>query len=174
MSKKVKSLIIDEMKSRFQNVHEFVIVSMRGIDGIENNTIRDELGKKGIRLTVVKNSLASRAFSDLGMPAVSEILAGPCTVAYGGESIVDVAKELVEWNKKQSLLEIKGGYLEGQVLDAGAAVGLSKMPSRAELQAMVVMITQSPARKLASVITSPAGVIAGCLKTIIDKQEKAA
>ncbi len=34
MSKKVKSLIVDEIKARFADVNELVVVSTRGVGGI--------------------------------------------------------------------------------------------------------------------------------------------
>ncbi len=48
------------------------------------------------------------------------------------------------------------------------------MKSRSELQADVVMLAKSPGARLAGAIASPGGIIAGCIKTIIENQEKAA
>ena len=66
MSKKVKSLIERELKSRFENVSDCIVVSVRGVSGIDNNQMRGDFLKKDIHMTVVKNSLARRTFSDLG------------------------------------------------------------------------------------------------------------
>ena len=169
MSKTVKTLIKQELKTRFENVHECVVVSIRGLKGVENNQLRGDLLNKQIKLNVVKNSLAGRAFSDLGMDAIGQILSGPCAIAYGGDSIIDVAKALVEWSEKLERLEIKGGFLEGSVLDAQAALNLSKMPNRRELNGIVVKQMLTPGGNVAGAIISPAGKIAGCIKALVDK-----
>jgi len=96
MSRKAKGLMQDELKRRFADVAECAVVSIRGIPGTENNQLRSELTDKDIRLTVVKNSLAARAFAELGRDNMKELFDGPCALVYGGDSIVDVVKALVE------------------------------------------------------------------------------
>jgi large subunit ribosomal protein L10 len=173
MSKKVKALIQDEFKSRFEGVNECLVVSLRGLSGMENNEMRGALLNKQIRVSVVKNSLARRAFRDLGAEAMGALLTGPCAIAHGGDSIVDVAKVMMDWSKKLEKLEIKGGYLDGQTLDASQAKELSKLPSRRELQGAVVAIAKAPGSRLAGAITGPAGYLAGCIKSLVEKLEEA-
>jgi len=173
MSKRMKQLIEVELKSRFRGVNELVVVSLRGIKGKDNNQLRGDLLKKQIHLNVVKNSLAGRIFADAGMEQVREVLTGPCAIAYGGDSIVDLTKALMEWDKKLEFFEIKGGYLEGKVLDGEAAKALSKLPNREEMQGLLVMLAKSPGSRVAGAIGSPAGRIAGCIKSLVEKLEAA-
>ncbi len=174
MSKTVKAMIEKELKSRFEGVSECLVVSIRGLNGNENNALRNDLLEQRISLNVVKNSLASRAFRELGMDSMQELLSGPCAVVFGGDSIVDVAKCLVEWSKKLDQLEVKGSYLDGKVLDDKATVSLSKMPNRTEMMGIVVRQVQSPASNVAGAIVSPASTIAGCIKTLIENKSSEA
>jgi large subunit ribosomal protein L10 len=107
------------------------------------------------------------------MAPAAALFTGPCAIAYGGDSIVDVAKELAWWMGKAPAIHIKGAFLEGAILDDKGAESLSKMPNRVELQGRIVMLAKSPAARLAGAIVSPAGRIAGCIKAIIDKGEGA-
>ena len=133
MSKKIKGFIQQEYQANYQDVSECLVVSLRGLSGVGNNELRGDLLAKNIRLNVVKNSLARRAFAELGRGGIGQLLTGPCAIAFGGDSIVDLAKVMVEWSKKFDALEIKGGYLDDKVLYAQAAEALSKMPNRQEL-----------------------------------------
>ena len=73
-----------------------------------------------------------------------------------------------------SALEIKGAFLEGKVLDADATRELAKLPNRAELQGRIVMSINSPGAGLVSAVGSAGGIIAGCIKSIVEKGQKEA
>lgn len=175
MSYFVKSLIQNEYEKKFENVNDFVVISTKGVGGIDNNVLRGELKEKGIRMAVVKNSLMRLALQKMDMDKACAIFdTGPCTVAYGGDSVVDVAKELVGCTKKLKAIQFKGAYVDGVVMDGEGVMELSKMPNRAELQAQVVQLTLSPGSNLAGALVGPGSVIAGCVKSLIEKLEEAA
>lgn len=173
MSKFVKELMAEDLQKRFDSLTEFLVVTTTGIGGNDNNEMRGTLLEKGIKVTIVKNSVMRKALAALEKAEASELFAvGPCAIAYGGDSVVDVAKEIEVWSKKLGTLEVKGAYIDGEVLDAGSAKELSKMLSRAELQGQIVMLAVSPGRRIAGAIAGPAGYIAGCIKTIIENAEE--
>jgi large subunit ribosomal protein L10 len=172
MSKYVKGLVQSEFEKRLAGVDSFLVINTTGVGGITNNQLRGELRKKGVKLMVVKNTLAKKILEKRGIGAAAALLSGPCTFAFGGDSVVDVAKEFTEITKKFKMVEVKGACVDGLPLDAKGAIELAKMPNRAQLQAQVVMLFRSPGAKVAAAIISPASKIAGCIKTIIEKAEK--
>jgi large subunit ribosomal protein L10 len=172
MSKYVKGLVQKQLEKAFSGVSEFLVVSIKGIDGVNNNVMRGALRQKGIRISVVKNTLARNAYKSMGVKVSDGLFTGPCAIVYGGDSIVDVAKQVLTWTKKFDKLEVKGAFLDGMVLDAKAAQSVSKMPTRAELQGRIVRAMMSPGANIAGAIASPASNIAGCVKSLVEKLEK--
>jgi large subunit ribosomal protein L10 len=174
MSKYVKELIQGELEQRVADgdVKEFIVFNLMGVPGVETNVMRGELKQKGVEVFVVKNSLFRRALRNKNMESACDLFNGPCAVAYGGDSIVDAAKELVDWAKKVKAVQFKGAFLDGAILDGDAAKALATMPTRRELQGQIAACIMSPASQIAGALVGPSSKIAGCVKTIIEKAEE--
>jgi len=171
MSKPVKDLITNEYKSAYADVDSACVVSVIGLNAKATNKLRGELRAKDIRLQVVKNSLARRAFADAPLAPLAEALDGPCALVTGGTSVIDVAKLLAAAKKEYPELELKIGMLEGDP-DLVEVARMAKMMGREELLAEVAMLIASPGGRLAGAIGGPAGLIAGCVKALIEKEEE--
>ena len=165
MSKLVKKMISDDLRKSFDGVRDVVVLSVMGLDGIQNNTMRLALRQKDIHIRVVKNNLAKRVFDEVGLGPAGQFLEGATAVAWGGPSIVELAKEITQWAGKLTKLQIKGGATAGVSLSPAQVKALSTMPSRDELIGRVVNLALGPARRLVSLMNAPAARIVGQLET---------
>lgn len=171
----VKGLVQKQYETTFAEVKDFIVLQITGLGGTVNNQMRGSLQEKGIHLMMVKNSMMRRAMEGLGRSTAQDLfLAGPCTVAYGGDSVVDIAKELTEWAKKFEVLKFKGAFVEGTVMDSLGVDALAKMPTRSELQGQIVQAALTPGGSIAGALLGPGRMVAGCIKCVIEKLEKAA
>jgi large subunit ribosomal protein L10 len=172
MSKVVKDLIIREYETRLDGVQDATLISIRGIDAMSTNSIRRKLAKQQIEVVVVRNSLARKAFEGTGLEPMSRLLAGASALAYGAESVVEVARAIVDLLKDYPGIELKGAVLDGKVFEGDAGVReLSKYPTRDEAIAEAVTLILSPGRKLVGSILGPGSRVAGVVKSIQDKLE---
>jgi large subunit ribosomal protein L10 len=154
-------------------MHDAVLISIRGVKAVDTTKLRNGLAKKGIRITVVQNALARKTFEGSGLAALGELMTGANALAYGGESVVEVARELVANIAKMPALELKGAVLDGTLFKGKAGVEeLSKFPTKDEAIGQVVTLVVSPARKLLGQVKGPGSKVAGIIKAIEGKLEK--
>jgi large subunit ribosomal protein L10 len=173
MSKHVKEMIMRDYKDRLGDTSDAMVISLRGVKGTATTTIRNQLAKKQIKITVVRNSLAKKSFEGTPLATLGEFLTGSSAIAYGGQSVVEIAREIVGMIEKNPLIELRGAVLDGQVFKGKAGVTeLSKFPTKDEAIGQIVTLVVSPARKLVAQITGPGGTIGGLIKSIEGKLEK--
>ncbi len=173
MSKPVKELMIADYRRRFDDVENALLIDLRGIDANENNVFRIDLARKDIRVTVIKNTLAKKAFAGTRLEALASALVGPSAVAYGAESVVNVARELVEWARKIETLELKAAVLDGELFEGKAGVErLSRYPTREEAQGQMVQLLLTPGGEIVSLVAAPGGEVLAIVEAMIEKLEQ--
>jgi len=168
MSKAVKAMITAELKDHFAGLENVCVVDLTGLKVQEQESLRKRLREKDARLQVIKNSLARRAFVDGPLAPLGKALEGPCALVTCEESLVDVAKTLVEAAKEFKKLKLKQAIFDGDP-ELLTVEDVSKMRSRLELLGDVAMLVSSPGRAIAGCLGSPQARIAGCLKAMIEK-----
>ncbi len=173
MSKPVKELMIRDYQERLGDTSDALVLSIRGIPANDNNNLRKELAKQDIHITVVRNNLFKHAFAESDLVSLAPVMEGPSALAYGAESVVDVARELVKWAEDIELLELKGAVLDGHLFEGEEGVkALSKMPTREEAIAQTVTLFLSPARNLVGAAKGPGSKVASIIKALEEKLEK--
>ncbi len=173
MSKRIKSLIAGELEKRLTGADSVVIVDYIGISANDNNKLRSGFRKKNVRMTVVPNAMGGKALDSVGLKGATKLLVGTNALIYGGDSIVDLVKEIVAQAKDVAKLKIKGSVVEGQVLDKKATEALASMPNKKELQSIIAGQILGTGRTLAGQIVGPGRKLAGQVKAVIEKAEKA-
>lgn len=173
MSKPVKEMIVSEYRRRFGDVGAAVVVEVRGLDAFGTARLRDGLREKSISISIVKNTLARKAFKGTPLEVLDPAFKGSSAVVYGGASVVEVARELVERARKVKELELKAACLDGIFFEGADGVQrLSTFPTREEAQAKVVTLLLSPGRNLAAAALGPGGRILGIVKEIQERLER--
>lgn len=173
MSKPVKEMLIRDYQDRLGDTSDALVVSIRGVSANDNNKLRQELASKDIRITVVRNNLHKHAFGETALGNLGPVMKGPTALAYGAETVVDVARELVKWAREIEHLELKGAVLDGELFEGKEGVErLSKFPTRDEAIAQTVTLILSPARNLVGAVKGPGSALASVVKSIEEKLEK--
>ena len=172
MSKPVKELIVADYKKRFEEIEDALLIDIRGVNANDNNKMRISLREKDIRITIVKNTLAKMAFTGSSLEPLSPAMVGPSALAFGGNSVVEVARELVEWAKKTAHMELKAAVLDGEFFEGEAGVKrLSEFPTKEEAHGRIIQIALSPVSNVVGAALASGSKILGIIKEIQERLE---
>jgi large subunit ribosomal protein L10 len=173
MSKYVKELMMDQLRSDLDGSRSLLILDLKDLDAVAEHGLRRDLRKKSIRLRVLKNSLARRVFADMGMDGLSRFLEGPSAMVWGGEGITELAKEISSQVKTLKKPAIKGGAVEGVVVGPEQVDDITKLPSREVLIAQVIALLLGPARETLSLLSTGGSTLVGQLEALAKRQQEA-
>lgn len=173
MSKPMKEMIVSEYKDRLGENDQAIVVSMRGVDASGTETVRTKMRQGSVQITVVKNSLAKKAFEGTALEPLGPVMEGQNALIYGERSVVEVARDFIELIKEFPEIELKGAVLDGELYAGDEGVKrLSKFPTRDEALSDAVGLILGPGRKLVGAVKGPGSNLAGILKAIEEKLEK--
>jgi len=147
------------------------VINPRGIDAIKNNLIRRRLHEKGLKMVVVKNTLAKRAVGEKSkIHGFDKLLDGPSAVVFGKASISTVARALLDEKKTLETLELRGIFFDGEIYTGEKGVEqVSKLPTREEAIGSLVALILSPGKRLGGIFKSQAGRVASLIKAVEER-----
>lgn len=172
-----KKAVVAELTERLKGSVTGVLVNYKGINVADDTAMRKELREAGVKYSVVKNTLLSRACEAAELTGLQTTLEGTTAIATSDEDYAAAARILANYAKKIKSFEIKGGYLDGEVVDLATIDSLAKLPTRDVLLANVLGAFQAPIASFARAIQAivDEGGIEACLaKTSAEAQPEEA
>ena len=160
-----KKAFVKEMNEKIAGSLAGVVVAYNGIS-VENDTkLRKELREAGVEYMVVKNTMLRLEVKGTQYEALAEYFKGDTAIALSAEDPAAAARILCKYADadKTKRFTVKGGFCDGQVMDAAGVKSLSTMPNREGLLSM-----------LAGSLNGIIGGLAVALQGIVDKQEEEA
>jgi large subunit ribosomal protein L10 len=130
-----KNANIDSLKTRLASAQSLIIADFRGLTVESDNKLRREFRAVGCEYQVVKNTLLGKAVKGTAMEVLDSLLAGPTAIAYSTEDPSAPAKVATKMAKVESKFVIKGGYIDGKLLDKQGVEALSTLPGKDEARA---------------------------------------
>jgi len=173
MARPDKVAAVEALTQQFAGSNAVVLTEYRGLRVADLKKLRRSLGAD-TSYAIAKNTLARLAAKDAGIDGLDDALTGPTAFAFIKGDVATVAKGLRDFAKANPLLVIKGGVMDGKVLDATEVKALADLESREVLLAKLAGAMKGTAQKAVSLFAAPltqAAQLMGALQT--KKQEDA-
>jgi large subunit ribosomal protein L10 len=169
----VNRLVTQELSNAFQEAEGMIVVSFGGLTVKESEGLRNRMAEKGVKMRMVRNSLAQRVLKERGLDLGEQALAGNTAIAYGkAEAAIHAAKLFTSPDvKKAGKVKVRAGMIEGKVLGPEDAVLLADVPDRNTLNSKILGCISGPPRGFVMVLNGPTSSLVRLLKARADKLE---
>ena len=166
MARADRQAAVAEIVEHFNDADGAVLTDYRGLTVKQLQDLRRSLGANA-NYAVVKNTLAKIAANEVGISGFDDLLTGPTAIAFINGDVVEAAKGLRDFAKANPTLIIKGGVLDGNILDAKQIAKLADLESREVLMgklAGAMLASLSQAVYLLNAPLAQAARLAGALQ----------
>ena len=173
MARADKSAAVAELKDSFTNAAAAVLTEYRGLTVKNLQELRRSLGENAT-YAVAKNTLTTIAAREAGIDGLETQLSGPTAIAFISGDVATVAKGLRDFAKANPHLVIKGGVMDGRVLDAEGVKKLADLESREVLLAKLAGAMNGNLEKAAGLFAAPLSQAARVLAALSDQKQAGA
>jgi large subunit ribosomal protein L10 len=154
MARSDKVAEVETLKNAFSESAAAVLTEYRGLTVADLKELRRSLGADAT-YAVAKNTLTKIAAKNAGIEGLDDQLTGPTAIAFINGDVASVAKSLRNFAKDNPLLVLKGGVMDGKVLDAETVKKLADLESREVLLAKLAGAMKGTAQKAVSLFAAP-------------------
>jgi large subunit ribosomal protein L10 len=159
MDRSQKAEAVASLNATFNEVGVVVVTRNLGLTVAQSTELRTKMREAGASYKVAKNSLTKLALKDTNYAGLSDLLSGPTALATSRDPVA-AAKAAVDFAKTNERLEVVGGAMGAQILDANGIKALAALPSLDELRGKLVGLLNAPATTVAQVVGAPAAKLA--------------
>ncbi len=175
MTREEKATAIEALKESFDSHQFFYLTDSSAMTVEQVNKLRGLCYEQGIKMQVVKNTLAQKALESFpaedGYEGLYEALKGPTTVMFSsnGSAPAKVIKEFRESSEKPVL---KAAYIDKDVFLGDDQLDVLKsLKSKEDLIGDIILLLQSPMKNVVGSLNSGSSTIGGLLKALEARAE---
>ena len=171
MKRTEKEQLVADLSARMRGATALYYTDFTGLNVKRMTELRRRLRKAGVEYVVIKNTLALRAVSDVGL--ATSRLRGPTGVVIGTDPVA-AAKVLADFAREnEQRPEVKGGLLDGRPIEPAQVKQLASLPSREQMLAELGAGLQAPLAAFAGALNGLLYMFAGALDALRQQREGA-
>ncbi|MXV93706.1 MAG: 50S ribosomal protein L10 [Chloroflexi bacterium] len=174
ISKSRKEELVAEYTEILSQSDGFVVVQTQGLGVSQVQGLRNTVREQNGRYLVAKNTLMRKALQEADWVVPDDLLVGPVAIVFGGDNMPGVSKALLKHMQDEGFeerMQVTGGVMAGEILDAQQVDAVSKLPTLDELRAQLAGLVLSPAQGVVNALHQATGGVVNVLQAYLDKHE---
>jgi len=169
----IKKQKVSELSEKINNAGSMILADYRGLTVEEDTQLRAALRAEGIDYKVIKNNYIRHAVDGTKLESLKNVLVGPTAVAMSSDEVAP-SKLLSKFAKQFEAFEIKGGVVDGRVVDVKEILQLAQLPSKEELIAKMLGSLNAPISGFVNVLNGNIRGLVVALNAIAEQKQESA
>lgn len=158
-----KVALVKQYKELAGKSSGIILASFSGVSVKDLQVLRGEIREVGGEFHIVKNSLMKLAFKELDLPLPEGATDGTTAIGFATEEVPAVAKAIVGLSREAGTLQIKGGLIDGKLIDPAGILRLADLPPMPVVRALLLGLITKPAGQVAGVLAATIRQLAGVM-----------
>ena len=154
VTRSVKEETVKELGAALASADSVILLDFTGLDVPRDTELRRQVRAARGSYRVVKNRLARLAVTGTVFEPLRDSFTGTTAIAYSNGDPATLAKALVTFAKDAPQLKVKAGMVSGREMAPADVERLATLPSKAALQATLLMQLQAPMAQLLRVLSA--------------------
>ncbi|MFQ5943130.1 MAG: 50S ribosomal protein L10 [Anaerolineales bacterium] len=163
ITKARKEALVNQYKELAENSSGIILASFSGVTVKDLEGLRGQIREVGGEFHIVKNTLMDLAFRDLDLPLPEGATDGTTAIGFAPEEVPAVAKAIVDLSRGERTVQIKGGLIDGELVDQAGIVRLADLPPMPIVRAQLLGLITTPAEQVAGVLSATIRQLAGVM-----------
>ena len=164
-----KAVVVDALTDQLASAPLSIVSGFTDLSVAEQQALRAQTREAGATLRVIKNTLAALAADKTGIQGLDALLNGQSAFTFSGEDVPAAARVLRDFSQQHPTVEIRGGALNGEVLDGAQVLRLASIPGREQLNAEVVWAMGAP---ISNLVYTLDGLISGLVYALQERVDQ--
>jgi large subunit ribosomal protein L10 len=144
MKREQKEQVVEEIAAQIADAEAIYAADYRGLSVPQAAALRARLREVDASFRIVKNTLTLRAADKAGAEQVKELVEGPTAFAFVRGDAALAAKALDSFSRQENVLELRGGVLAGELMEAEMVRRIARLPAREQLNAQFAGVVAAP------------------------------
>ncbi len=173
MNKAEKSSEIKEITDRFNRAKAVILSEYAGLPVEDLRQLRVDVRKARGEFKVMKNTLVQKAIQGSSYQPIHSYFIGPIGVVFGYDDPVGSVKAAKDFSEKKKTFKLKGGMMEGRLLDLKGIHAVAAMPARPVMIGQLLSRMQSPLYGLVGTLNGIVSKFVYALNAVKEQKESA-
>ncbi len=147
-----KAQVVSEVNSLANAALSVVLADYSGLTVIQMTQLRKQAREQKVRLRVIRNTLARRAFKDSSHDCLCDNFVGPTLVALSEDELGLPARVLKDFSEENPGLKIRALSVDGIFHEGSEAPRIASLPTREVALGQLMGVMLAPIEKMARTI----------------------